>query len=212
MPEPTCPPPATASKGRTEAQDRHLARQVILELLRRGPWEVAPSGTRGLTREAINHLFWLAHLYYAKNNPGYLTTWPIIRKPWGVQLREDIALLRDLTEDELIRTEQMEVGPFPVTLYCLNDKPGEAALSPKAVHAIQLATQLVLGPPQGFTMPFFCPLPFSRAWPLFRSRAWQTTPDGEEMDIYLDLVPEELYDERRQQLERLAQGLEDLFS
>jgi hypothetical protein len=183
-----------------------------LELLRRAPWEGAPSGTRGLTREAINYLFWLAHLYYARNNPGYLTTWPIIRKPWGVQLRDDVALLRDLTEQELVRTEQMEIGPFPVILYCRNDKAEESDLPAKAVHAIQLAIQLGLGFPLGFAVPYFLPLPFYRAWPTFHSRAWRDTPDGEEMDIYLDLIPEELYEEQRHQLESLKQGVEDLFS
>jgi hypothetical protein len=98
VPESTRALPPTVSKELIEGQDKHLAKQVISEIVRLCPWKTQGNEVVGLGREPINRLFWLAHLYYVKNNPGYLTAWPFIRRPWGVQILDDVVLLRELVE------------------------------------------------------------------------------------------------------------------
>jgi hypothetical protein len=191
--------PSVVSKGLPERVDRRQAKRIILEILRQVT-ATKPTGS-GLARESIAFVFWFAHLYYAKRNPGYLTNWPLIRTSWGVEIRDASALLGELVEEELVRAEPVERGPFFVTVYQPTGKESESELSPAAVEAIrQAATEYPL---------------FSHhvsAWPIPFSRAWCATPVGEEMDVYLDLIPEEEYEERRRQMEGLKEGLRDLFS
>jgi hypothetical protein len=147
----------------------------------------------------LTRCFWFAHLYYAKNNPGYLTGWPLIRTEAGVEIRGASALLTKLVEEGLVQTEQGECGPFPVTLYLPTEKELALDLPAAASDAIRRA---VSDPG---------PLPHFSGWPAPFSRAWRTTPNGEELDIYLDLIPEELYQERRRQLEGLKDALGELI-
>jgi hypothetical protein len=179
--------------------DKRLAERVILEIVRRsagseriGPW---------LTREALAHVFWFAHLYYAKRQPGYLTNWPLVRTPWGVEIRDASGLLRRLVEEGFVRPEQVERGPFSLTVYSPTGQEPGSELPDAAVQAIQQALD------EGPLSP--------QCWchgPAVTSRAWRATAVGEEMDIYLDLIPEDQYEERRHQLEGLKDSLGDLFA
>jgi hypothetical protein len=189
-------PPATPKRLPIGIEKR-LVQQVILEILTQAGTKQVP----GLGREFLALTFWLAHLYYAKSHPGYLTTWPLVRTSWGVEIRGASALLRELVEEEFVRVEQRECGPFPVTVYLSTGKKQESELPPAAVEAIRRAAS------ENHVCPTFFP-----AWPVPLSRAWRATPDGEEMDIYLDLIPEDEYEERRRQLESLKDDLGDLFS
>jgi hypothetical protein len=191
--------PAGVSKGLSGRADRRLTERVILEILKQltsGKPTPLPIG-----RDTLDYVFWLAHLYYAKSHPGYLTTWPLVRTRWGVEIKDAGALLRNLAEEELVRVEQVERGPFLVTVYSATGKDSAVELPAGGVEAIQKAVSLgPVFPPNGCD------------WPAAVSRAWRATPDGEEMDIYLDLIPEDLYQERRHQLEGLKETLGDLFA
>jgi hypothetical protein len=170
--------------------DKHLAKRVILEILRQVLDQ--KQRARGLDRESLTGAFWFAHLYYAKGNPGYLTNWPLLRDRWGVEIKNASALLAELVEEGLVRVEQVECGPFPVAVYCPTGKEDGAEMPAAAVQAIRQACNDA--PPL---------LPFRCGWPPLYSRTWRNTPEGEEMDIYLDLIPEDLYQERRRELEGL---------
>jgi hypothetical protein len=193
--------PPLGVSGLPKKTDRRLAGRVILEILRQAPSE-GPNATP-LTREALALFFWFAHLYYAKSHPGYLTNWPLVRIRWGIEIKGLSALLADLVEEECVGVNQLERGPFSVTVYHATDKDkeGDSELSEEAVGAIQRAVN-----GDSPTRPFFW------GWPGVCSRAWQNTPEGEEMDIYLDLIPEDQYEERRRQLEGLRESLGELFS
>jgi hypothetical protein len=182
-----------------ERVDRRQAKRIIVEIVRQAA-ATKPTES-GLARDSIAFVFWIAHLYPAKSNPGYLTSWPLIRTSRGVEIRDASALLGELVEEEFVRAESVERGPFSVTVYHPAGKESESELPSAAVEAIrQAATEFPL---------------FSHcvsAWPIPFSRAWCTTPVGEEMDVYLDLIPEDEYEERRRQMEGLKEGLRDLFS
>jgi hypothetical protein len=146
-------------------------------------------------------LFWFTHLYDAKSHPGYLTNWPLIRVRWGVEIKDASALLAELVAEEVVEVNQVERGPFPVTVYHATDKDGASGLPEEAAGAIRQAFNSDL--------PTW---PFSWGWPGVSSRAWRSTAEGEEMDIYLDLIPEDQYEEQRRQLEGLRESLGELFS
>jgi hypothetical protein len=100
-----------------------------------------------------------------------------------------------------VRVEQKEQGPFPVVVYFSTGKRADAELPAGAGEAIQQAFKS-----DSLSLPFF------PGWMPLSSRVWRDTPDGEEMDIYLDLIPEGLYEERRRQLEGLREALGELSS
>ena len=43
------------------------------------------------------------------------------------------------------------------------------------------------------------------------SRSWNNTPNGEEMSIYTDLIPDDVYEQRKQELAELKKAYDDLF-
>jgi hypothetical protein len=198
---PTPRPAGAPSNGLPGKTSQPQVQRVLVEILRQAvAAQVTP---RGLTRSALTHYFWLAHLYYAKSNPGYLTDWTLVRSPtpFGLEIREAAVLLRELAEEGFVQTEQAEYGPFPVTIYIPTNKDFAPELPSPAVQAIGDAIRSF----PGLLSPF-------STWPFHLSRAWAVTPEGGELDIYLDLIPEDLYEERRGQLEGLKDALGDLFS
>ena len=199
MPDSIQSSPLSVLNGLSGGTDKRLAKRVLLEILRQVPDQ--KPGARGLDRESLTEVFWSAHLYYAKGNPGYLTNWPLVRSRWGVEIKDASALLAELVEEEFVRVEQVEFGPFPVTVFCSTGKEDGAEMSGGAVQAIRQALNEA---PRV--------LPFRSGWPPLYSRTWRNTPEGEEMDIYLDLIPEDLYAERRRELEGLRAALGELRS
>jgi hypothetical protein len=182
--------PTGVLNGVPGGTDKRLAKRVVLEILRQAPDQKGKP--QGLDRESLAAIFWAAHLYCAKGNPGYLTNWPLVRSRWGVEIRDGSALLAELVEEGLVRVEQVECGPFPVAIYCPTGKEDGAEMSGAAVEAIRRALNETAS-----LLPSRC------GWPPLYSRTWRNTPEGEEMDIYLDLIPEDLYAERRRELEHL---------
>jgi len=189
-----------SGKARAGPPDRREAKRVILEILRQAG--SGPEKGRGLSAVGLAHAFWSAHLYHARKNGGYLTDWPLVRTPWGADIQGGAALLRELIQDGLVAAGQEEFGPFPVTTYAHTGKPFAPEAAPEMAEAVRQA----LGtPPVAHT-------PACWAWWAVLSRAWRTTPDGAEMDIYLDLIPDDLYEERRGLLEDMKEGCGDLFA
>jgi hypothetical protein len=196
--EPVPVPAKGPAKELPREADGGPAKRVIVEILR----QAADKANRpGLERSALTYYFWLAHLYYARGNPSYLTEWPLVRAAGGPEILGASTLLCELAEDGLVRTAHTECGPFPVTLYVATPKGPASELPLAAVEAIQ----------QAVTAPSIF-----QGWPWGRSvrcsRAWATARDGGEMDIYLDLIPEEQYEERQRQLDGLKEALGGLFS
>jgi hypothetical protein len=188
--------PPSVLNGLPGGTDKRLAERVILEILKQVHDQKGK--LRGLDRESLTAIFWSAHLYYAKRNPGYLTNWPLLRSRWGVEIKDASALLAELVEEGLLQVEQVERGPFPVAVYCPTGKEDGAELPGAAVQAIRQAWDEASA-----LLPFRC------GWPPLYSRTWRHTPEGEEMDVYLDLIPEELYEEQRRELEGLRAALSE---
>jgi hypothetical protein len=162
------------------------AKRVLLEILRQ-------AGEHGLGKTHIFKAFWLAHLYYAKDSPGYLTDWPIVRMPWGPGIDRGEKLLVELVHNKDLHVTHLPKGPFTETNYRIAKQAKADNLSADAMKAIKQAVKDATRHTAKSLSELsheFC-------------RSWRQAADGEELDIYTDLVPDDVYEERREELEKL---------
>ncbi len=169
------------------------AHQVILELLRnaQGEW---------VGKKKLFKAFYFAHLYYAEEQPGILTDWPIARMPEGPGIDQSGKLFRELISQGLLTVDIVHEGPFPEYRYRLTEKG--TTFPPVAEDARKAITEAA-----EFSLP-------KRGDELTqitheRSRAWREGKDGEILDIYIDIIPEEEYEEERKKLPLLEQTMKE---
>src|SRR5437667_11993892 len=111
--------------------NRERAKRLILEILRQSEG--------GLGKTQLFKAFWLAHLYYFKMAPGYLTDWPIVRMPNGPGIDRADRLILDLVQSEHVARSHIPKGPFTEINCRLTGKPFDGELPEKAVDAIKTA-------------------------------------------------------------------------
>jgi len=171
--------------ARTDAQ------RVVLELIRNagGSWD-------GKTK--LSTAFYFAHLYYAGKEPGILTDWPIVRTPQGPGIHQVSTLLRGLVKNGYVTTERTQEGPYPEYRYRLTGKAAaEPPLPEDARAAIQAAATFVASK----TAAELSQLTRER------SRSWIEGKHGDTLDIYIDLIPEDEYEQEQQKLADLDRQL-----
>jgi len=167
--------------ARTDAQ------RVVLELLRHagGTWD-------GKTK--LSRAFYFAHLYYARDEPGILTDWHIVRTPQDPGILNQVVLLKGLVKNGFLTIEAIHEGPYPDSRYRLTEKAlAEPFLPEDARTAVKAAADFVL------------PRSAADLWQLTqeRSRSWRAGKDGDILDIYIDLIPDDEFDEAQEKLEEL---------
>ena len=161
---------------------RTRAQEVILEILR-----IADGEWTGKAK--LFKAFYFAHLYYANENPGLLTDWPIARMPQGPGIDRSDELFSCLVRDGYLTIERIHEGPYPEDRYRLTDK-GRDAERPRedARAAIKEATLFCL-PRTAVELSLITHE---------RSRSWIEGKDGEILNIYIDTIPDEEYERRAQ--------------
>jgi len=170
---------------------REDAQRVVLDLIRTagGSWD-------GKTR--LSSAFYLAHLYYAAKEPGILTDWPIARTPQGPGIHHLSTLLRGLVRNGYLSAERTQEGPYPEYRYRVTQKAeAEAALPEDARTAIQAAATFATSK----TAAELSQLTRER------SRSWIEGKDGALLDIYIDLVPDDEYEQEQHKLAELDRQL-----
>lgn len=176
----------TANRDRAEA--------VLLEILRQ-------TGSEGLGRIKLYKAFWLAHLYYTQDNPGYLSDWPIVRMPQGPGVDQGESLIRGLVAGGKVSQGTEWVGPFR-EYRCRYALPVDQAVLPAAaVAAVTKAVEYV----RGKTAADLSEMSHDY------SRSWRETPDGRELDIYSDLIPDEEYEERKRAVAGMNAAYDEMF-
>jgi hypothetical protein len=167
------------------------AQNVILEILRSadGEWT-------GKTR--LFKAFYLAHLYYANQTPGLLTDWPIVRLPQGPGIHNSEQLFADLVNGGYLTVEPVHEGPYPEYRYRLTDK-GFAATRP--AEDACCAVEKAVGFCEGKTGADLSQITHER------SRSWIKGQDGDILDIYIDLIPDEEYQKRERDIKELDRQL-----
>jgi hypothetical protein len=174
-----------------DTMPRTKAENVVLEILRSadGEWT-------GKTR--LSKAFYFAHLFYASEQPGLLTDWPLARMAEGPAIHDSDKLFGQLTRAGLLVIERVHEGPYPEYRYRLADREKEMlALPEDARKAIQKAVLYC----RDKTASQLSALTHEQ------SRSWKLGKDGDLLDIYIDLIPDEEYTERQAEIDRLASQL-----
>ncbi len=177
-----------------DKEERDRAKQVILQILRQA------GGSLGKTK--LFKAFWLAHLFYAKNSTGYLSGWKIVRLPHGPGIDKGDELIFQLKRSGDIALDHEPKGPYTETVCKIVGQGALKTLPEGALEAIDSAVKVVQ---------MHDSVTQISEWSHEVSRSWNTTPNGNELDIYSDLIPDDLYYERKQKLEELNEVYDDLF-
>ena len=172
---------------------REQAERVIVEILRQ-------ADTAGLGKTLLFKAFWLAHLYYAKNARGYLSDWKIVRMPNGPGIDDAEGLIDDLLASGAIVKNHVRKGPYTEINCRLVDAP-EGDLSEDAIEAIRSAVADV----KKYSASEISALSHDF------SRSWNNTQNGEELNIYSDLIPDDEYDDQAKEVAELKNTYESLF-
>ncbi len=170
---------------------RTNAQRVLLELIRN-------AGATWDGKTKLFKAFYFAHLYYAGKEPGLLTDWPIVRTPQGPGIHKSFPLLQGLVKNGYLIVEPIQEGPYPEYRYRLTEKAAtEPPLTEDARAAIKAAADFVL------------PRTASELSQLTRerSRSWLEAKDGDLLDIYIDLIPDDEYEKGQEQLADLDQQI-----
>jgi len=179
-------------RPRAKMPDKDRAIRIIAEIIRQAGGEL--TGTARLYKA-----FYFAHLYYAESAPGYLSDWPIVKMPNGPGIESGSQLIAQMKDAGILSTDHVQVGPFQAMRFRLTGKePIGDPLPGDAVQAIQQAVQLVQDKAAA---------ELSEVIREF-SRSWHLAKDGEELDIYIDLIPDDEYASRDRSLEKMKAAWE----
>lgn len=175
--------------------NKDKAKRVIAEIVRQS----AGDRLRGKTR--LFKAFYFAHLYYAKTNVDYLTDWPIVRMPNGPGIDKFSTLLKELMEEGIIQVRDELEGPYPTTAYEFLPSDWDP-LPREDMAAIREAVMYVqprsAGNLSGLTHD--------------SSRSWNAARDGEELNIYLDLLTDEEYEESSRRNQELTAAMDQIWN
>jgi hypothetical protein len=173
---------------------KRRVQQVLLEIVRQAGGEL-----RGKLR--LFKAFYLAHLLYAEDSPGYLTEWPIVRMPNGPGIHAADQLLVELLEEGALDIESTRrpTDLTPPEVYRETPKGmSEPPLPESAVKAIKEAVTFIRDK-SGLEL---------SEWTHEWSRSWNMAKDGDELNIYIDLIPEDEYLERQKRVNDIWMAIE----
>jgi hypothetical protein len=121
--------------------------------------------------------------------------------PKGPGIDQGDSLIRDLIGEGRITLTPEAVGPYTEMNCKLAETPPTASFSQAALDAVHAAVTDVKKQSAAAIS----------EWSHEFSRSWNTTPNGAELDIYTDLIPDDVYEERKKQLVEMKKVYEDLF-
>ena len=119
--------------------------------------------------------------------------------PNGPGIDSGTQLVAEMKDLGVLSTDHVQVGPFQAMRFRLagNEPPGDA-LPPDALDAIRRAVQLVQDKADSELSDLIHEF----------SRSWNLAKDGEELSIYIDLIPEDEYASRDKSLEEMKAAWE----
>lgn len=190
-----------ASAGRATRMNQEARKlraiRVVYEIIRQSPGDAFDGKTR------LFKAFYFAHLYYAKQESRLLSSWPIVRMPNGPGIGNFQALLKDLLASNLIRTEVIEEGPYSTTRYSVTDvDPSWEPLSAGELQAIRDSARYVSDKNAAHLSAITHDM----------SRAWINNNDGDEINVFDDIVEEEVYQDERARAQSLEEAFEKVWA
>src|SRR5205085_6081520 len=113
--------------------------------------------------------------------------WKIIRTPRGPGIDRGEQLILELRNAGDIKLSHEPLGPYTETVCILAKEPATNLLPAGAIDAIRSAYVVVKNESASQI----------NEWSRY-SRSWNQTPNGKELNIYNDLIPDDVYEERKQ--------------
>jgi hypothetical protein len=174
--------------------DRPAAKRLILEIL-------AAAGGRLRGKVRLHKAFYLAHLYYWRHRRGALTDYPVVRLPFGPGIEDAPSLILELEAEGGVSLGTRVTGPYTEAVFNLlvpikvDKKTPRYAAIKQAVDYVKKRTAVQL----------------SEETHVF-SRSWQEAGNGDELNIYLDLLTDEEYERVKGSSREMAGVVDAVFS
>jgi hypothetical protein len=162
---------------------RDEAKETICDL-------IAAAGGVFNGKVRLHKAFYYAHLFYWREGDGVLTAHPIVRAPQGPFIDEAERLIDELVGEGALAVGTAPVGPFQETVYHLQAGRDVDPASPRG-RAIRQAVDFVVNRSAAELSDLTHE----------HSVSWQSTENGREMDIYLDVLPAETLAEMRREID-----------
>lgn len=163
----------------TVVSERERAKQIIAEIIR-------VAGGMLTSKTELVRAFWRAHIVFAESQPGYLSFWPVLKTPAGPAIKDVDRLLGELVAAGILRIDEPKGNGVAGFRLELSGQPGPGEIADEAVEAIG---QAVAHPAEPIDLADYCSL-----------RSWNAASDGDELNIYVDVIPEAEYADRKRRL------------
>ena len=149
---------------------REQAKQLICDI-------IGAAGGRLVGKVRLHKAFYYAHLYYWQRGSGVLTSYPVVRLPFGPGIDHEPSLVTELVRDGKLHVAWQPNGPFKEAVFELTE-PFQIDPNTSRYRAIEEAVDLVKSKSA---------VELSEESHVF-SRSWQAGQLGQELDIYSDLL------------------------
>ena len=161
---------------------------------------IAAAGGKLVGKVRLHKAFYYAHLYYWQRGTGVLTSYPVVRLPFGPAIDEGPTLLAELVHEGKLRISTQPIGPYKESVFELTQS---FQIDPTDVRfqAIEVAVEQVKSKTA---------VELSEETHLY-SRSWQEGQNGRELDIYSDLLEDLEYQQVQQDTEHSRELVNGVF-
>jgi len=171
-------------------EQRDRAKRIIVEIVRQ-------AGGEFQNKTNLYKAFWRAHLAYADTNLGYLSNWPIVRMPQGPGIDNFDHLLADMLADDWLTIGERQIGDCTAMVFAIGSRCPPSIFNDAQITAIRSGVAKVKHKSARFVSDQSHK----------DSRVWNEASDGDTLDIYLDLIPEDELKQYQRGAQILAEGL-----
>ena len=178
----------------TKMQDKEIAKTIILQIVRQ-------AGGVLDNKTNLYKAFYYAHLHFADKRGYYLSTWPIVRMPNGPGIDSFDVLIGELMTEGKIECISVEWGSCSGFRFSVLSGTPQDTLPVGAEEAIAYALKRVKGKTAAAVS---CKSHDD-------SRSWREAVDGQELNIYPDLLEDEEYQQRKRRAAEIAEAVKAVW-
>lgn len=176
------------------SKDKRKAKAILAEIVRQYP------GTfRGKTR--LYKAFLFAHLFYFRDNPGFLSEWPIVHMPQGHGIDQGEGLLSELVASGIMARRTEACGPYPEAVFSVEQTDPDPDLDDADKEAVSNA------------LSFIAEKTGTELSDVIHenSRAYKEGRSGDALNIYIDAFPDEWIEEHSARFQQLSREVDRVF-
>ena len=144
--------------------------------------------------------FYVAHLLHFRDHQGVLSDYPIVRMPRGPAVDDGNALLRELKTQGVLNFGQRSAGPYVEEVFTLNTRLD--GLTRDELDSVRRAVEWIADKTAAELS----------EWTHEFSNTWEDTLNGNQMNIYADLLSETEYSEMKQRHRAAGELVDAIFA